>query len=135
MASLARPRLYAVLLDGFAAFALLIAAVGIFGGLSYAVTQRTHEIGIRTALGATPRDIVNLVVRQGVVMTVAGLAAGFGLAAATVRSLSAFLFGVEAFDPASFAAVGGVLAIVAAAACAIPARRAARIDPIAALKW
>ena len=132
--SLARPRLYAVLVAGFSAFALVIAVIGLFGGLSYGVTQRTREIGVRTALGATPRDIVSLVVKQGAVITVAGLAVGLGTAAATVRSLAAFLFGVEAFDPLSFAAVGALLLLVATIACAIPARRAARIDAITALR-
>jgi putative ABC transport system permease protein len=134
MMSLARPRLYAILLGGFAMFALLIAGIGLFGGLSYAVTQRTREIGVRTALGATPRDIVALVVKQGVVMTGAGLAIGLGAAAATVRYLAAYLFGIEPLDPATFAAVGAALLLCAMVACAIPARRAARIDAIAALR-
>ena len=130
MWSLARPRLYATLIAGFSAFALLIAVIGLFGGLSYGVTQRTREIGVRAALGATPRDIMSLVMKQGAAMTVAGLAIGFGLAAATVRSLSGFLFGVEPFDPMTFFTVGAALLVVAIVACAIPARRAARIDPI-----
>jgi putative ABC transport system permease protein len=134
MMSLARPRLYAILLGGFALFALLIAGIGLFGGLSYAVTQRTREIGVRTALGARPVDIVALVVRQGAVMTVVGLAFGLGAAAATVRYLAAYLFGVEPLDPATFAAVGAALLLAALVACAIPARRAARIDAIEALR-
>jgi putative ABC transport system permease protein len=132
--SLARPRLYAALIDGFSAFALLIAVIGLFGGLSYAVTQRTREIGVRTALGATPLDIITLVMRQGTVMTLAGLALGLGLAAATGRYLTAFLFGVQPFDPATFVVVGAALMVVALVACAIPARRAARIDAIEALR-
>jgi FtsX-like permease family/MacB-like periplasmic core domain len=134
MWSLARPRLYALLLGGFSTFALLIAVIGLFGGLSYGVTQRTREIGVRTALGATPRDIMRLVMVQGTAMTVAGLVIGFGVAAATVRYLAAFLFGVEPFDPTTFVTVGASLMVVAIVACAIPARRAARIDPILALK-
>jgi hypothetical protein len=133
--SLARPRLYAVLIGGFSAFAVLIAAIGLFGGLSYGVTQRTREIGVRTALGATPRDIVGLVVKQGVVMTVIGLVVGLGGAAAAVRFLAGFLFGVTPLDPVSFAAVGLLLTAAAAVACALPARRAARIDAITALRY
>ena len=132
--SLARPRLYAVLIGGFSGFALLIAMIGLFGGLSYGVTQRTREIGVRSALGATPLNIVSLVVKQGAVMTVAGLAIGLGAAAATVRYLAGFLFGVTPLDPPTFALVGVALLLVATVACAIPARRAARIDPITALR-
>jgi putative ABC transport system permease protein len=134
MKSLARPRLYAVLLSGFATFALVIAVIGLLGGLSYGVTLRTREIGVRTALGATPRHIVGMVMKQGTIMTVAGLAIGLGVAAATVRYLSAFLFGVEPLDPRTFVAVGAALTAIAIVACAIPARRAARIDPITALR-
>jgi putative ABC transport system permease protein len=116
MRSLARPRLYAVLLGGFATFALLIAVIGLFGGLSYGVAQRTREFGIRTALGAMPRDLMALVMKQGTVMIGSGLALGFGGAAATVRYLGGFLFAVSPL------------------ACAIPARHAARLDPIDALR-
>jgi len=108
--------------------------MGLFGGLSYSVTQRTREIGVRTALGATPRDIVALVVRQGVVMSVVGLAAGFASAVWAARFLTGFLFGVKPLDPASFVVVGALLAAVSIIAGAIPARRAARIDAIEALR-
>jgi putative ABC transport system permease protein len=134
MRSLARPRLYAVLLGGFATFALLIAVIGLFGGLSYGVAQRTREFGIRSALGATPRDILALVMKQGTVMIVSGLALGFGVAAATVRYLAQFLFGVTPLDPATFALVGVALTAVALIACAVPARDAARLDAIDALR-
>ena len=134
MATLARPRLYAVLIGGFSSFALLIAAIGLFGGLSYGVTQRRREIGIRTALGATPRDIVGLVVRQGAVMTVSGLAIGFIVAGWTGQYLSGFLFGVTPADPATFVLVGVALTAIAAVACSIPARRAAKVDPVDALR-
>lgn len=134
MRSLARQRLYALLLDGFAAFALLIAAVGLFGGLSYGVAQRTREIGVRTALGATPRQIMSMVLKQGGAMTIAGLLIGLGAAAATVRHLATYLFGIEPLDVQTFAVVGGSLFIVALVACAIPARRAARIDALEALR-
>jgi putative ABC transport system permease protein len=132
--SLARPRLYAVLISGFSSFALLIAAIGLFAGLSYGVTQRRREIGIRSALGATPRDIVGLVLRQGVVMTLAGLLVGFGVAASTGRYLSGFLFGVTPADPATFAIVGMALVLIASVACGIPARRAAQVDAMEALR-
>lgn len=134
MTSLARPRLYAILLCAFAAFTVLIAVIGLFGGLSYVVTQRTREFGVRTALGATPRDIMALVMKQGTVMTLSGLALGFGMAAATVRYLAQFLFGVTPLDPTTFTVVGVMLAAIALAACAIPARRAARIDALEALR-
>jgi putative ABC transport system permease protein len=134
MLSLARPRLYALLLGGFATFALLIAVIGLFGGLSYGVAQRTREFGIRTALGATPRDLVALVLKQGTFITVAGLALGFGGATASVRYLAQFLFGVTPFDIATFVVAGVTLAGVGALACAVPARRAARLDAVEALK-
>jgi predicted permease len=132
--SLARPRLYAVLIGGFSSFAVLIAAIGLFGGLSYGVTQRRREIGVRTALGATPLNIISLVLKQGAAMTVAGLAIGLGAAAATVRYIAGFLFGVTPLDPPTFGVVGMALFCVAMVACAIPARRAARIDAITALR-
>ncbi len=127
--SLARPRLYAMLLGGFGLFALAIAGAGLFGVLSYSVAQRAREIGVRTALGARPRDIVRLVVGQALAMTAGGLVVGLAAAFALVRYLSTFLFGVSAHDPASFLAVPIVLAIVAIVAAAAPARRAARVDP------
>lgn len=134
MASLAKPRLYAALLAGFATFALLIAVIGLFGGLSYAVAQRTREIGVRTALGATPLHILGLVMKQGTIMAVCGLAIGLGTAAATVRYLSTFLFGIEPLDLRTFAAVAAALFVVAAVACLVPARRAARLDALDALR-
>ena len=133
-AGLARPRLYAVLLGGFATFALAIAGVGLFGVLSYSVAQRTREIGVRTALGARPRDIVRLVLRQACATTVGGLGAGLWAAYALVTYLSTLLYGVRAHDAVSFATVPVVLVIVAAIACAVPARRAASVDPLRALR-
>ena len=134
MRSLARPRLYAVLVAGFAIFAVLIALIGLFGGLSYTVMLRTREIGVRTALGAMPRHIVGMVLKQGTVMTLCGLAIGLGAAAATVRYLATFLFGIEPLDVATFAAVAAGLMACATVASAVPARRAAKINAIEALR-
>jgi putative ABC transport system permease protein len=132
--NLAKPRLYAVVLVGFGAFALLIAAVGMFGVLSYSVAQRSREIGVRTALGAKPADIVALVVRQVALIWAGGIAAGLWLAFAVSRSLTQVLYGVDPHDLASFVVVPAILAIVTAVACIVPARRAARIDPLTALR-
>ena len=132
--SLARPRIYAVLFGGLALSALVVAAVGLFGVLSYAVAQRSREIGIRTALGARSGDIVRLVLWHAVLMAAAGIVAGLATAAAAVRLLSGFLFGVTARDPLTFVAVPSLLLAAAAIACVIPARRAARVDPLVALK-
>jgi ABC-type antimicrobial peptide transport system permease subunit len=132
--SLARPRLYSVLIGGFSLFAVLIAAIGLFGGLMYGVAQRRREIGIRTALGATPCDIVGLVVRQGAVMSLAGLLIGLVIAVSTGRYLTGFLFGVKAADPATFVIVSVALMLVAIVACTVPARRASRVDPVDALR-
>jgi putative ABC transport system permease protein len=132
--SLAKPRLYAVILGGFAVFAVLIAGVGLFGVLSYAVALRSREIGVRTALGAAPRDIISLVVRQSAVVTAAGVALGLGGAYLLAASMSTVLYGVRPADPPTFLAVPAVLGIVALAACVVPARRAAALDPLRVLK-
>jgi predicted lysophospholipase L1 biosynthesis ABC-type transport system permease subunit len=134
MSSLSRPRAYALVLGGLAAFALAIAAVGLFGVVSYTVAQRSREIGVRTALGAQTGNIVALVLRSGLTITAAGLAAGTAAAALLVQSLSKILYGVRPFDPITFLAVPLVLTLAAAVACVAPARRAARIDPIRALR-
>jgi putative ABC transport system permease protein len=134
MSSLSRPRAYAFVLGGVAMFALAIAAVGLFGVLSYSVAQRSREIGVRTALGARTIDILTLVLRSGMAITAAGLAAGLGAAALLVKSLSTILSGVSPLDPVSFTVVPLVLALAAALACVAPARRAARIDPVVALR-
>lgn len=132
--SLSRPRTYAALLGGFAFGALAIAGVGLFGMLSYGVAQRSREIGVRTALGAQPRDIVALVLRQGIMMAGAGLAVGLAAAGIAVKVLSTFLYGVTTHDVVSFTGVPIVLGIVTAVACVVPARRAARVDPLAMLR-
>jgi putative ABC transport system permease protein len=134
MTTLARPRLYAVVLAGFSAFALVIAAVGLFGALSYSVAQRAREIGVRTALGARTIDIVALVARQAAMIALAGIVMGLASAIAAVRSLSAFLYGVTAYDTVTFVGVPLVIVGVAIAACIVPARRAARIDPMTAIR-
>ena len=133
-ASLAKPRLYAVLLGTFAGFALAIAGVGLFGVLSYGVAQRGREIGVRSALGAQRRDIVALVVRQSMAIAGAGVAIGLLASLWLTTALQRFLYGVAPHDGVSFAAVAAVLLIVAALASVVPARRAARVDPVKVLR-
>jgi putative ABC transport system permease protein len=132
--SLAKPRLYALLLGGFAAFALAIAGVGLFGVLSYSVSLRSREIGVRTSLGATPWNIASLVLRQALAVTSSGLAVGLAVSAALARSLSQLLYGVAPLDTLSFVVVPALLGIVALCACLVPARRAARLDPMKVLR-
>lgn len=133
-ASLAGPRSYAVFLVGFALCALVVAGVGLFGVLSYTVAQRTREIGVRTALGASRRNVLALVGRQALVVTAIGLTTGLLAAFFLAESLSALIYGISARDAVSFLSVPLVLVAVAAAACAVPAWRAVRIDPLAALR-
>jgi predicted permease len=132
--SLARPRTYALLLGLFAIFATLISGVGLFGVLSYTVAQRSREIGVRTALGAQARDIVRLVLRQAIATAVAGILLGLGVAAGSARSLSTLLYGVTSYDAVTFIVVPVVLVVVTIVACIVPATRAARVDPLIALK-
>jgi putative ABC transport system permease protein len=132
--SLAQPRFGAVLLGAFAALALGLAVVGIHGVLAYSVSQRTGEIGIRLALGARAGQVVGLVVRQGFVAALAGVLAGTILAWYLADLLSGLLYGVEAQDPATFATVPALLLAVAVVACWLPAVRAARVRPAAALR-
>jgi len=132
--SLYAERLAATLLTLFGLLALLLAAVGIYGVLSYAVTERTREMGIRLALGAQPRDLLKLVVGQGLVLTLVGLGLGVGAAFALTRLIEKLLYGVSATDPLTFVVIPLLLIGVALAACSIPARRATRVDPLVALK-
>ena len=132
--SLARRRLYMVLLSVFAAAALLLAAVGIYGVMSYSVSQRMNEMGIRIALGAQSRDVLVLVMKRGLTVALLGMSIGIAAAFALTRLMASLLFGVRATDPFAFGAVAAVLMLVALLACYLPARRAARVDPIAALR-
>ncbi len=133
--SASAPRFNTALLGIFAALALVLAAVGIYGVMSYAVAQRTHEIGVRVALGAETSNILRQVVRQGMTPAVIGIAAGTAGAWAVTRFLSSLLFGVRPTDPTTFAAVPLLLAAVGVLACLLPARRATKVDPVEALRY
>jgi putative ABC transport system permease protein len=124
-----------MLLSIFAAVALVLAAVGIYGVISYAASRRTHEIGVRLSLGATRGDVLLLVVRQGVWLALAGAIAGLAGALLLSRLMAGLLYGVQPTDPVTFAGVAVGLGMVAMLACYIPARRAMHINPMAALRY
>lgn len=132
--TLGQPRFNALLLGVFAGLALVLTVVGLYGAISYAVSQRTREIGIRMALGAAPSLVAKLVLGSGLRLALFGTVLGLAAAAGLARLMKTLLFGVSATDPFTFAAVAIVLMIVAAAACYMPARRAMRVDPMVALR-
>ena len=133
--SIWRQHISASVLGVFAAVALLLAAVGIYGVTAYSISRRTHEFGIRSALGATRRDVFGLVLRHGLRLTLIGLAAGIILSLGLTRTLRSLLFGVTSTDPVTFAGVIVLLLIAGLLACYIPARRAANVDPMVALRY
>jgi len=133
--SSATPRFTSQLLFAFSGLALVLAIVGVYGLISYYTTQRTHEIGIRMALGAQRADVMALVLKEGMLIVGLGIAIGIVAAEGFAKSLASLLYGVSAMDLASFAAAAALLMIVAVAACWIPARRAMRIDPMEALRY
>ncbi|MBI1763704.1 MAG: ABC transporter permease [Acidobacteria bacterium] len=132
--ALAEPRFYLLLLGCFAGFTLLLVALGIYGVMAYTVTQRTNEIGLRMALGASQAQVLTLLLKQGFRLALLGIVIGIGAALAMARLMAAFLFGVPATDPATFAVIAVLLLAIALLACYLPARRAAKVDPLIALR-
>jgi putative ABC transport system permease protein len=128
-------RFYMSLFGIFAGIALLLAVVGVYGVMSYFVSERTHEIGIRVALGAFPSDVVSLVGKLGLKLTLLGVAIGIGLAIALTRLIAQFLVGVKPIDPVTYAVVALSLVGVSLLACYLPARRASKVDPMVALRY
>ena len=132
--TLARPRIVTVLLATFAVMALALAAVGVYGVMAYSVAQRTQEIGVRMALGATPESLFELILGQALRLVGVGVVAGLAVAAAVTRVLSTMLYETTPLDPATFAVTAIVLTVVATLASFIPARRGTRITPVEALR-
>src|SRR4029077_10283091 len=132
--SLASDRFSTVLFGGFAGVALLLAAIGIYGVMSFTVAQRTHEIGLRMALGAGPNQVLRLVLKEGMLLAFAGLVVGLAGTYFVGRVMKTLLYQVNAMDPAAISGVTGVLLLSAFCACYIPARRATQVDPMVALR-
>jgi putative ABC transport system permease protein len=130
-----RPRFLTLLLGLFSGLAMALAAVGIYGVMAYSVTQRTQEIGIRMALGAKPMDVLSMVLKNGMLMTLIGMVVGIVSSIFLTKLMNSLLFGVTATDVTTFVTVPFVLVIVALGACYIPARRATRVDPLIALRY
>jgi ABC-type antimicrobial peptide transport system permease subunit len=122
-------------LGSFGILAIVLAAIGLYGVMSYVVAGRTREIGVRIALGAARRDVLLLIIRQGMTLAVIGLGIGLSVAFGVAQLLEKLLFGVSPVDPLTFAGVSLLLAFVAALACYIPARRATKVDPLVALRY
>lgn len=133
--SISAPRFRSVLLGIFAATALLLSVIGLYGLISYSVSQRVHEIGIRMTLGAEPGDVLRMIIGHGLKLAIIGVVVGLAGAFALSRILSQFLFGISATDPTTFAGVALLLTFVAALASYLPARRATRVDPMIALRY
>ena len=134
-ASMAQRRLSTILLGAFAALALVLAAIGVYGVMSYLVSQRTHEIGIRMALGAKRVDILKLIVGQGIWLCFLGIAFGVAAALLLTRIMTSLLYGISASDPLTYIGISLLLGVIALLACLIPARRAIKVDPIIALRY
>ena len=132
--SVAKPKMYLVIFGAFAALALVLASIGLYALVAYGVAQRTREFGIRTALGACPRDLLTLVLREGAALVALGLGLGVLGALATARILQSMIFETSVHDPAVFGIVSLLLGVVAVMASYVPARRAAKVDPLVALK-
>jgi putative ABC transport system permease protein len=133
--TLAERRVSMIVLGAFAALALGLASMGIYGVISYLVGQRTHEIGIRMALGAKQIDVLRMVLGEGMKMVILGVVIGLLAAAGLTRLMANLLFGVSATDPLTFGGVALILTVVALTACLVPARKALRVDPIVALRY